>query len=209
MTTTQTASGYCSTVTTGGGGAQYFPYGYGGAGAWSSATTTTTTSSSSTALACVTPSGRFQVQVVGQNQYIGAYSNNGAGVATGTSNNLVVANSAAQGLIFSSSADGRGVVITNTGTALYTDQDSGTAGAGVIFLDTPANIATYGYQPVQFCLQPDNTFRVQNPTNPNWNAVRICPPDNTNVYLYDSTSGLSGGCTNMQLKIYVQPGGYP
>ena len=62
--------------------------------------------------------------------------------------------------------------------------------------------------PVQFCLQPDDTFVVQNlgtqdPAN-DANVVQICPLDGA-VYLHTERNAAIRGCNTVRLQIAVTP----
>ncbi|KAK5769328.1 hypothetical protein LTS12_000255 [Elasticomyces elasticus] len=73
------------------------------------------------------------------------------------------------------------------------------AGNGAVYFDSINSIQNSQYgtysEAVQFCLQPDNTFIVQNPSI-GANVLQLC---NNRLYLYTAGNATNSGCTSITL----------
>jgi hypothetical protein len=174
----------------------------------SDTTSSTTTTSASSVSACVPVDDgqEFRVGIVGGPQYLAAAA--GADGAAPDDQTLVTTTDSSQALPFKA-APGRNGQITFVkadGTTLYSDQDLGGNGDGPVYFDDLDTFETSNMFPVQFCLQPDNTFVVQNQGNDKQdptddaNVVQICPADGA-VYLYTAANALTSGCSTVRLQI--------
>jgi hypothetical protein len=172
---------------------------------------TTTTSSPSVSMCVPVPDGQqFRVSVVDGSEYLIAAA--GAGGATPDDQTLVTTTDYNQALPFKA-APGRDAQITfvrGDGTTLYSDQDLGGNGDGPVYFDDLDTFENSNMFPMQFCLQPDNTFVVQNQGNDKQdpaddaNLVQICAADGA-VYLYTADRALISGCSTVRLQIAPVP----
>jgi hypothetical protein len=103
--------------------------------------------------------------------------------------------------------------VSADGTTLFSDQDSLVgSGDGPIYWDSYAVFSDGDYFPVQFCLQPDNSFVVQNrlgtdDTADDANVVQICP--GSILYLQAPSKAASSNCNTVTLRLAQIPPGYP
>lgn len=88
------------------------------------------------------------------------------------------------------------------GVTLYSDQDQFNGGSQPIYFDSLTSYNNNGFVPVEFCLNADNTFTVQNPAGANGmaNVVQIC--SDGLVYLFDSATAAQFSCSTVTL-VYV------
>jgi hypothetical protein len=177
-------------------------------------TTTTSTSTSSSVSACETPAGQFLMQLDGTNLYLTGIDERNDPYGD-TDQTLQTTSDELSAIAFSAATDGNGQVtfVTYYGTTLYSDQDSVVgSGDGPIYWDN-YDVETNGdYYPVQFCLQPDNTFVVQNrlgtdDTSDDANVVQICPDGI--LYLQNAANAASQGCNTVTLRLVQLPPSYP
>jgi hypothetical protein len=118
-------------------------------------------------------------------------------------------------IYFSAATDGNGqtTLVSADGTTLFSDQDSLVgSGDGPIYWDSYAVFSNGDYFPVQFCLQPDNSFVVQNrlgtdDTADDANVVQICPGNI--LYLQTPSKAASSNCNTVTLRLAQIPPGYP
>jgi len=82
---------------------------------------------------------------------------------------------------------------------LYSDQDQYNGGSQPIYFDSLQSYNDNGFVPVEFCLNPDNTFTVSNPAGANGlaNVVQVC--SDGVVYLFDSTTATQSTCNTVTL----------
>jgi len=89
--------------------------------------------------------------------------------------------------------------ISANGLTLYSDQNSQYAGNGAVHFDSINSIQNSQYgtyaEAVQFCLQPDKSFIVQNPSI-GANILQLC---NGVLYLYTAGNATNSGCTSVTL----------
>ena len=149
-----------------------------------------------TAATCNIPSGQFSIAI--QN-FGGAYLTSTAGGASPNSDHETIGftSNSVGALQFSAVSNGQTTFITSGSQTLYSDQDSAGAGNEPIYFDSIDNIQGYGpgVDAVQFCLQPDNTFLVQNPSD-GATDVMLCAGV---IYLYTAANGAASGCTPVTL----------
>lgn len=161
--------------------------------------------------ACVpVPDGQeFRVSVVGSSEYLtGADGGNSPVSADGST--LVTTTDFSQAIPFRTAPgrNGQITLINAGGTTLYSDQDITGSGDEPIYFDTLQTSEDSGMYPVQFCLQPDDTFVVQNlgtqdPAD-DANIVQICPGDGA-VYLHTADIAAIRRCTTIRLQIAEDP----
>jgi hypothetical protein len=178
----------------------------------SDTTSSTTTTSSPSVSACVPvlDGQQFRVSVVGGSEYVIVAA--GAGGVTPDDRTLVTRTDYNQALPFKAAPgrDGQITFVRGDGTTLYSDQDLGGNGDGSVYFDDLDAFENSNMFPVQFCLQPDNTFVVQNQGNDKQdpaddaNLVQICPADGA-VYLYTADRALTSGCSTVRLQIAPVP----
>lgn len=87
------------------------------------------------------------------------------------------------------------------------------SGNGPIYFDDLSTYNAGNYYPVQFCLQSDNTFVVQNlgdVNNPNddANIVQMCGPNNILELHNPTVAASSSNCNTVRLQIAQAPPGY-
>ena len=149
---------------------------------------------------CVRPAGTFRITL----QNFGLYRTSTAGGATPNSDHetLTFTTNSASALTFGTTSTGQTTITTTGGLTLLSDQDSGNGGNEPIYFDSTANTQIPGYgcggatsEPVQFCLQSDNTFVVQNPSN-GATVVMMCAEI---LYLFTAADGVASGCTAVTL----------
>lgn len=149
-----------------------------------------------TASVCTTPTGRFRITI--QN-FGAAYLTSTASGANPNSDHqtLGLTSDVANAVLFSAISNRQATIVTTGGLTLYSDQDGGSAGNGPVYFDSVQQIAGYdSSSAVQFCLQPDNTFLVQNPID-GATDVRMCAGV---VYLFTGANGARSGCTPVILQ---------
>lgn len=173
-----------------------------GSSAWSQYCTmsTTTTTSAST---CATPTGQFKIDI----QPTGApgynldclTSTTGGPVPSQDHETMGVTTNTTACTTFAAVSNGQATIITSGGLTLYSDQDSSGAGNEPIYFDSVNDIQASGYgnsdEAVQFCLQSDNTFLVQNPSD-GAATVQLCSGV---IYLMTAANAASSGCTTVTL----------
>jgi hypothetical protein len=123
-----------------------------------------------------------------------------------TDQKLVTTSDETNAISFSAATDGNGQVtfVSEDGTTLFSDQDAFLgSGDGPIYWDNAAVASNGDYFPVQFCLQPDNTFVVQNrlgtdDTSDDANVVQICP--DSVLYLHSASVAASQPHLRLHLK---------
>lgn len=174
---------------------------------------TTTTSSIS---ACATPSGQFVIQLDNTNLYLTGRDTDSTGPSPGSNTDVtaVTTSDYADAISFSAALDGNGQVtlVSSDGTTLFSDQDAITgSGDGPIYWDSFDIFSNGDYFPVQFCLQPDDSFVVQNrlgtdDTSDDANVVQICP--DSLLYLYKPSIAAGSGCNTVRLRLAQVPPGY-
>jgi hypothetical protein len=172
----------------------------------------TTTTSSPSVSACVpVPDGQeFRVSVIGGSEYLNAAA--GASGTTPDDQTLVTTTDYNQALPFKAAPgrDGQITFVKADGTTLYSDQDLGSNGDGPVYFDDLDTFQNSNMFPVQFCLQSDDTFVVQNLGNDKQNpaddanVVQICSTDGA-VYLYTADRALTSGCRTVRLQIAPVP----
>jgi len=163
-----------------------------------------TTSGAPTGLAtnCAAPASNFHVIVAGTNEYL--TSEYGGAMPNQSSNEaLTTTNGVANAVSFSPSNNGLGqVTIAGAGgITLYSDQDQFNSGAEPIYFDSLANYQSNAYEPVQFCLNADNTFTVQNQSGASGlaNVVQVC--SDGLVYLFDAQTATQNTCSTVTLAL--------
>ncbi|KAK5124917.1 hypothetical protein LTR85_001107 [Meristemomyces frigidus] len=161
--------------------------------------------STGTATACATPTGQFNIEIrppLNSPQGYTIYcltSTNGGAVPAGDHETLTITSNSVNFTTFSSVSNGQTTIIAAGGLTPFSDQDSSGAGKEPIYFDSGTTIQSYGaggYDAVQFCLQSDNSFLVQNPTD-GAAVVQICS-DNF-IYLYTAANAATSGCTTVTL----------
>jgi hypothetical protein len=177
-------------------------------------TTTTTTTTSPAVSACATPAGQFLIQLDNTNLYL--TGENGGPAPNGNRDQRVFTTSDYTNAIsFSAATDGNGqtTLVSAGGTTLFSDQDSLVgSGDGPIYWDSYTVFSDGDYFPVQFCLQPDNSFVVQNrlgtdDTADDANVVQICPDGA--LYLQTPSNASASNCNTVNLRLAQIPPGYP
>jgi hypothetical protein len=175
---------------------------------------TTTTTTSSSISACATPTGQFLIQLDSTNLYL--TGENGGPVPEGdTDQRLVTTSDEANAIAFSAATDGNGQVtfVSEDGTTLFSDQDAFLgSGDGPMYWDNFAVSSNGDYFPVQFCLQPDDTFVVQNrlgtdDPSDDANVVQICP--DSALYLHSASVAASPRCNTVRLRLVQLNPSYP
>jgi len=175
---------------------------------------TTTTTTSSSVSACATPNGQFLIQLDNTNLYL--TGEDGSPTPQGdTDQKLVTTSDEANAIPFSAATDGNGQVnlVSVDDTTLFSDQDAFLgSGNGPIYWDS-LDVSTNGdYFPVQFCLQPDDTFVVQNrlgtdDTSDDANVVQICL--DSVLYLQSASIAASSNCNTVRLRLIQLNPSYP
>jgi hypothetical protein len=161
--------------------------------------------------ACVpVPDGQeFRVSVVGSSQYLTG-ADGGSLPVSSDGSTLVTTTDYSQAIPFRAALgkNGQITLLNVDGTTLYSDQDLTGSGDEPIYFDTLQTSEDSSMYPVQFCLQPDNTFVVQNlgtqDPSDDANIVQICPSDGA-VYLHTASAAAIRGCNTVQLQIAVAP----
>lgn len=128
---------------------------------------------------------------------------------------LVTTSDEANAIAFSAATDGNGQVtfVTEDGTTLFSDQDAFLgSGDGPIYWDNLAVSTNGDFFPVQFCLQPDDTFVVQNrlgteDTSDDANVVQICP--DSVLYFHSAAVAASPRCNTVRLRLVQLNPSYP
>lgn len=174
---------------------------------------TTTTTTSSSVSACAIPNGQFLIQLDNTNLYL--TGEDGPVPEGDTDQRLVTTSDEANAIAFSAATDGNGQVtfVTEDGTTLFSDQDAFLgSGDGPIYWDNFAVSTNGDYFPVQFCLQPDDTFVVQNrlgtdDTSDDANVVQICP--DSALYLHSASVAASPRCNTVRLRLVQLNPSYP
>jgi hypothetical protein len=93
---------------------------------------------------------------------------------------------------------------------MYSVQDPGSFGDGPVWFDDLNTFQAYHMFPVQFCLQPDNTFVVQSQGNfledpaDDSNVVKLCAASGA-VYLTTASKAPYNGCLTARLQIAPVP----
>lgn len=146
---------------------------------------------------CNVPTGQFKIMVQNINAYL--TSTTGGASPSADHETLGIALLAANGVEFSAVSNGQTSIVTTAGSGsltLYSDEDSSN---GPIYFDSLNSIQGYGAsaEAVEFCLQPDNTFTVENPSN-GATDVMMC---NGVLYLYTAAAGATSGCTPVTLEM--------
>ena len=97
---------------------------------------------------------------------------------------------------FGTTSNGQTSVNTNSGVALFSDQDATTRN-GPIYWDSLDQISGYGpgVNAVQLCLQSDSTFLVQNSAS---GATNVMMCDGI-VYLMGDRAAANSGCAPITL----------
>lgn len=194
-------------------------------------TSPTTTSASTTASpsasvsACVpVPDGQeFRLSLVGTSDYLTG-ATGGLTPIGNEGQQLVITQDYSQAIPFLSAPgrDGQITLVSSDGTTLYSDQDITGSGNGPVYFDTLDAIENSAFNPVQFCLQSDNTFVVQNLGNDkadaadDANILQLCPDQEVGqvtLYLHTPAVAANSGCDTVRLEIagppYVPPVGCP
>jgi hypothetical protein len=177
----------------------------------SSETPSPTISPSPSVSACVpVPDGQeFRVSVVGSSQYLTG-ADGGSLPVSSDGSTLVTTTDYSQAIPFRAALgkNGQITLLNVDGTTLYSDQDLTGSGDEPIYFDTLQTSEDSSMYPVQFCLQPDNTFVVQNlgtqDPNDDANIVQICPSDGA-VYLHTASAAAIRGCNTVRLQIADAP----
>ncbi|TKA73603.1 hypothetical protein B0A55_05715 [Friedmanniomyces simplex] len=158
----------------------------------------TTSSTVSLVSACASPTGSFKI---GVQNFGGACmsSEYGGAVPNRDHNTLVLSTLASNCTTFSAVSNGQTTELTSAGLTLYSDQNSQYAGDSPLYFDSINSIQNSQYgtysEAVQFCLQPDNSFIVQNPSI-GANVLQLC---NNVLWLYTPGNATSSGCTTVKL----------
>ena len=174
-----------------------------------SSTTSATPSPSVSACVSVPDGQEFRVSVVGSSEYLTGADGGNLPVSSDGST-LVTTTDYSQAIPFRAAPGKNGqITLLNTdGTTLYSDQDLTGSGDEPIYFDTLQTSEDSSMYPVQFCLQPDNTFVVQNlgtqDPNDDANIVQICPGDGA-VYLHTVAAAAIRGCNTVRLQIADAP----
>lgn len=200
------------------------PQGYTGPTGPSSPTTTTTTATPGPSVsACVpVPDGQeFRLSIVGANDYLTG-RDGGITPIGNEGQELVTTQDYSQAIPFLSAPgrEGQITLVSSDGSTLYSDQDLTGSGNGPVYFDDMDAIMNSNFNPVQFCLQPNNTFVVQNLGNDKQdpaddaNVVQIC--SDGVIYLHTEAIAATSGCNTIRLEIaqappppYVPPVGCP
>ena len=172
-----------------------------------SETPSPTTSPSPSVSACVpVPDGQeFRISIVDSRDYLTG-SDGGNLPVSSDGSTLTTTPDYSHAIPFraASGKNGQITLLNADGTTLYSDQDLTGSGDEPIYFDTLQTSEDSNMYPVQFCLQPDNTFVVQNlgTQDPNDDAsiVQICPGDGA-VYLHTASAAAIRGCTTVRLQI--------
>jgi len=112
---------------------------------------------------------------------------------------LVVSTSSTNCTTFSAVSNGQTTIVTSgNGLTLYSDQNSASAGNGPIYFDSPNYLPAYGTsnQAVDFCLQPDGSFQVVNPSD-GATYLQMC---GGTVYLNTQADAMINNCTSIALR---------
>jgi hypothetical protein len=157
--------------------------------------------------ACVpVPDGQeFRISIVDSRDYLTG-SDGGNLPVSSDGSTLITTPDYSQAIPFRAAPgkNGQITLLNADGTTLYSDQDLTGSGDEPIYFDTLQTSEDSSMYPVQFCLQPDNTFVVQNlgtqDPNDDANIVQICPDDGA-VYLHTAAAAAIRGCTTVRLQI--------
>lgn len=185
----------------------------------------TTASPSASVSACVpVPDGQeFRLSLVGTSDYLTG-ATGGLTPIGNEGQQLAITQDYSQAIPFLSAPgrDGQITLVSSDGTTLYSDQDITGSGNGPVYFDTLDAIENSAFNPVQFCLQSDNTFVVQNLGNDkadaadDANILQLCPDQEVGqvtLYLHTPAVAASSGCDTVRLEIagppYVPPVGCP
>lgn len=146
---------------------------------------------------CQVPTGQFRIVI--QN-FGSAYltSTSGGGTPNSDHESLTLTSAAGQALQFSAVSNGQTSFVITGGQTLYSDQDAANDGNSPIFfdsLDSSPPGYTAGTDAVQFCLQSDNTFLVQNPAD-GATSVMMCAGV---LNLFTAANAATSGCTPVTL----------
>lgn len=145
---------------------------------------------------CKVPTGQFRISI--QNfgdSYLTATS--GKAKPNSDHETLGWTSVPAQALYFNAVSNGQTTFVTTGSLTLYSNQQDDNSGNGPIFWDSLDAIQGYGpgEQAVQFCLQNDNTFVVQNPVDGATN-VMMCAGV---IYLLSAENAATSSCTPVTL----------
>lgn len=155
------------------------------------ATAACPTDAKPTVAVCRRPSTNFHVGI----QNFGSTYLASSSDSQNTHDTLVLTQKLSSALNFTSDASGQGSYLLAGGANVYSNQ---AVGNEPIYFDALSN-ANGGYQSgddaVQFCLQTDDTFIVQNPTN-GATTVAIC---SGTIYLFTDQAAATSGCTIITL----------
>lgn len=135
--------------------------------------------------------------------------NGGAAPNGNDGQQLTFVTTAAEAIIFRSAPgrNGQITVLSADDTTLYSDQDLGGSGDGPIYFDNLLEYENSNMYPVQFCLQTDRTFVVQNlgadqiiSPGDDANVVQRCPDGILHLNTEANAVGaLARGCTTETL----------
>lgn len=131
---------------------------------------------------------------------------------------LVSTGNFAEAIEFEAASNGNGqiTVISASGATLFSDQDKlQGSGNGPVYFDDISAYNSGDYYPVQFCLQPDDTFVVQNlgdinKPNDDANIVQMCAAGSDNfLQLHNAAvAASSSNCNTVRLRIAQPSLGY-
>jgi hypothetical protein len=145
---------------------------------------------------CQVPLGEFRMVI--QN-FGSAYltSTSGGGSPQGGHQSLTLTSAIGQALEFTAVSNGQASFVNVGGKTLYSDQGLDNAGNEPIYFDSLDTNGGYGNggTAVQFCLQGDNSFVVQNPSNGATNLMMCAGV----VYLFTAENAATSGCTPITL----------
>ncbi|KAK0899292.1 hypothetical protein LTR91_000957 [Friedmanniomyces endolithicus] len=123
----------------------------------------------------------------------------GGAVPNRDHNTLVLSTLPSNCTTFSAVSNGQTTELTSNGLTLYSDQNSQYAGDSPLYFDSINSIQNSQYgtyaESVQFCLQPDNSFVVQNPSI-GANVLQLC---NNELWLCTVGNATGSGCTTVKL----------
>ena len=145
---------------------------------------------------CRAPVGRFNIVI--QN-FGAAYLTSTSGGRTPNADHetLSFTSDSSQALVFGAVSNGQTTIVTTGSQTLFSDQSSDSSGNGPIYFDSIDTIQGYGTEvnAVQFCLQDDNSFLVQNAED-GATDVMMCAGV---IYLYTAANAATSGCTPVTL----------
>lgn len=141
---------------------------------------------------CRVPTGEYRIGILNfASVYLASDARNG----NENHNSLILTTNLGSAISFVSANNGQATFVTGAGLTLWSQQTVGNEPVYFDALDNADGGYNSGDDAVQFCLQSDNSFVVQNPTS-GATSVMIC---SGTIYLFTEAAAASSGCTPVTL----------